>query len=174
MEPVQLPSWVGYYTLARLKNTLPAFAKHASEEAAKKVVAFADAYVPRVQTNAFETVMGGSPKEFNWGSNSNAANQGIALVNAYLLTKDKKYIDAALANMYYLLGRNATGYSFVTSIGHKPTMRPHHRPSIADGIEDPVPGLLAGGPIRPCRTMPIMNIPNRNGLFRYRCVVCFQ
>jgi endoglucanase len=25
-------------------------------------------------------------------------------------------------------------------------MRPHHRPSIADGIAAPVPGLLAGGP----------------------------
>jgi endoglucanase len=48
--------------------------------------------------------------------------------------------------MDYLLGRNATGYCFVTGIGSKPTMRPHHRPSIADGIEDPVPGLLAGGP----------------------------
>ena len=25
-------------------------------------------------------------------------------------------------------------------------MHPHHRPSVADGIEEPVPGLLAGGP----------------------------
>jgi endoglucanase len=25
-------------------------------------------------------------------------------------------------------------------------MHPHHRPSIADGIDEPVPGLLAGGP----------------------------
>lgn len=148
---VQLPSWgdvrtLGFYTLARLKNTLPPFAKSAAEDAANKVVAFADAYLPRVQANAFGTVMGGSPKEFNWGSNSNAANQGIALINAYLLTKDKKYIDAALTNMDYLLGRNATGYSFVTGIGDKPTMRPHHRPSISDDIEGPVPGLLAGGP----------------------------
>jgi endoglucanase len=23
---------------------------------------------------------------------------------------------------------------------------PHHRPSVADGIKDPVPGLLVGGP----------------------------
>lgn len=90
--------------------------------------------------------MGASAREFSWGSNANAANQGIALINAYLVTKDKKYIDAALTNMDYLLGRNATGYCFVTGTGDKPTMRPHHRPSVADGIEDPVPGLLAGGP----------------------------
>lgn len=150
-DGASLPSWanvqmLGYYTLARLKNTLPAFAKNAAEEATDKVVAFADTYLPHMQTNAFGTIMGGSPKEFNWGSNSNAANQGIALINAYFITKDKKYIDAALTNMDYLLGRNATGYSFVTGIGKKPTMRPHHRPSISDDIEDPVPGLLAGGP----------------------------
>ena len=50
---------------------------------------FADTYLPAVKHNAFQTVMGQSPKEFNWGSNSNAANQGILLINAYFITKDK-------------------------------------------------------------------------------------
>lgn len=150
-DSAALPSWnnvqmLGYYTLARLKNSLPAIAKNSAETASKYIVKFADAYLSRTAVNAFGTVMGASPGEFNWGSNSNAANQGIALINAYQITKDKKYIDAALTNMDYLLGRNATGYSFVTGIGIKSTMRPHHRPSIADGIQDPVPGLLAGGP----------------------------
>lgn len=150
-DSAQLPSWgnvrmLGYYTMARLKNSLPAFARGTAEVLAQQVVSFADAYLPRIATSSFGTVMGASKEEFNWGSNSNAANQGIALINAYLITKDKKYIDAALTNTDYLLGRNATGYSFVTGIGSKSTMRPHHRPSIADGIEDPVPGLLAGGP----------------------------
>ncbi|MEO8111097.1 MAG: glycoside hydrolase family 9 protein, partial [Ginsengibacter sp.] len=122
------------------------FAKNSAEDLSEKTVAFADAYLPRINANAFGTVMGGSVREFNWGSNANAANQGIVLINAYLITKDKKYIDAALTNVDYLLGRNATGYCFVTGVGNKPTMRPHHRPSVADGIEDPVPGLLAGGP----------------------------
>jgi endoglucanase len=150
-DSAQLPSWsnvrmLGYYTMARLKSSLPVFAKGTTDALAQRVVSFADAYLPRITTNAFATVMGASKGEFNWGSNSNAGNQGIALINAYLITKDKKYVDAALTNMDYLLGRNATGYCFVTGIGSKPTMRPHHRPSIADGIEDPVPGLLAGGP----------------------------
>ena len=43
-------------------------------------------------------------------------------------------------------GRNATGYSFLTGYGIKSTKHPHHRPSVADGIAEPVPGLLAGGP----------------------------
>jgi endoglucanase len=150
-DSIQVPSWgnmrmLGYYTMARLKNKLPSFAKETAAMLAQRVVAFADIYLPRLATNAFGTVMGASGAEFNWGSNSSAANQGIALINAYLITKDKKYKDAALTNMDYLLGRNATGYCFVTGAGYKSPMRPHHRPSIADGIEDPVPGLLVGGP----------------------------
>ena len=91
-------------------------------------------------------MIGGSTKDFVWGSNAVAANQGILLVNAFLITKDKKYLDGALSNADYILGRNATGYCFLTGSGTHSTMDPHHRPSVADGIKDPVPGLLAGGP----------------------------
>ena len=44
------------------------------------------------------------------------------------------------------LGRNATGYCFVTGFGDKSPMHPHHRPSEADGIQAPYPGMLVGGP----------------------------
>ena len=89
--------------------------------------------------------MGKSASDYIWGSSAVAANQGIALIQAYRLTDDKSYLDAALANLDYLLGRNAVGYSFVTGFGHKTPMHPHHRPSVADGIDVPVPGLLSGG-----------------------------
>ncbi len=46
----------------------------------------------------------------------------------------------------YILGTNAHNISFVTGVGSKSVMHPHHRPSWADGILAPVPGLLAGGP----------------------------
>jgi endoglucanase len=36
--------------------------------------------------------------------------------------------------------------SFVTWVGSRPFRRPHHRPSGADGLDEPWPGLLAGGP----------------------------
>ena len=151
IDSISLPSWnnvrmLGYYTLVRLKSSLPSFAKTITESFSKKIVAFADSLLPRVATNAFATVMGQSGRDFIWGSSSVAANQGIALINAYLITGDKKYVDYALSNMDYLLGRNATGYSFVTGIGHKYPMRIHHRPSVADAVYEPVPGLLSGGP----------------------------
>jgi endoglucanase len=90
--------------------------------------------------------MGKSRRDFVWGSNSVAANQGILLIQAYKLSGDRKFLEHALANLDYLLGRNATGYSFVTGFGHKTPMFIHHRPSEADDIPEPVPGLLAGGP----------------------------
>ncbi len=49
-------------------------------------------------------------------------------------------------DLHYLLGRNATGYSFLTGIGSKAAMHIHHRPSAADSILSPIPGFLAGGP----------------------------
>ena len=75
-----------------------------------------------------------------------AANQGILLIQAWKLTKERKYADFALSNLDYLLGRNATGYSFITGFGKLTPMHIHHRLSEADGIPEPVPGLLAGGP----------------------------
>lgn len=150
-DSLSVPSWsnvgmLGHYTLVRLKNILPSFAGAIAEISSKKIVAFADSLLPKVATNAFGTVMGQSPKDFVWGSSSVAANQGIALINAYLITADKKYVDYALSNVDYLLGRNATGYSFLTGIGNKYPMRIHHRPSVADTVYEPVPGLLSGGP----------------------------
>ena len=56
-------------------------------------------------------------------------------------------LKASAANdLHYIFGRNAVGYSFVTGVGSRPPMNIHHRPSSADGIVEPVPGFLAGGP----------------------------
>ncbi len=48
--------------------------------------------------------------------------------------------------MDYVLGNNANGFSYVTGYGHRTPMFIHHRQSSADGIPEPVPGLLVGGP----------------------------
>lgn len=150
-DQVSLPSWsnvgmLAYYSMLRFQKTLPAFAENDLKIMKAKVVDMANGFIEKVSINAFATVMGQSIRDFNWGGNSTAANQGILLTKAYLLTGDKKYVDYALTNLDYLLGRNATGYCFVTGIGSKSPMHPHHRQSVADGVTDPVPGLLVGGP----------------------------
>lgn len=84
--------------------------------------------------------------DFVWGSNGVIGNHSLMLIQAYRISGKEDFLNAALANMDYLLGRNATGYSFVTGFGSRPPMFIHHRQSAADGIEDPVPGFVAGGP----------------------------
>lgn len=146
-----LPSWnnvglLGYYSLLHAGDAIPAFTKTEIDQLKNTLIDMANQYISKVDTNAFHTVMGQSLRDFNWGSNSNAANHGILLVKAYLITGDKKFVVGALTNVDYILGRNATGYCFVTGLGSRPSMNPHHRQSIADGIVEPVPGLLVGGP----------------------------
>ncbi|WP_156184303.1 glycoside hydrolase family 9 protein [Cellvibrio sp. pealriver] len=84
--------------------------------------------------------------DFKWGSNSVALGQAMVLVQAYRLNGKREYLDSAQAMLDYVLGRNAMDISFVTGFGHKSTLHPHHRPSEADGIAEPIPGFLAGGP----------------------------
>jgi endoglucanase len=143
-----LPAWsetglLGYYSLLRNKTKpdLPF-----RDTIVSRLTRMADDYIQSAQQNAFLTVMGGRKRDFVWGSNANAGNQGILLVQVYYITRNRKYLDAALGNLEYICGRNATGYCFITGIGSFSTMHPHHRPSVADGIVDPVPGLMAGGP----------------------------
>ncbi len=146
-----LPSWgnvrlLGYYTLARFEKTLTAGAKRDFPILRDRIIRIADKMVEGVSGSSYQTVMGKSSGDFEWGSNSVAANQGILLIQAYRLTNDVRYLDYALGNLDYIMGRNATGYSFVTGYGHKTPMFPHHRQSEADGIADPIPGLIVGGP----------------------------
>ena len=83
---------------------------------------------------------------FEWGSNSDVLNQAQILCIAHHLSGEQKYLDGAIRNTDYIFGKNATGYCFLTGTGTKQGMFPHHRPSGADGIEEPVPGFILGGP----------------------------
>jgi endoglucanase len=144
-----LPSWsqtglLGYYSLLRSKgNHLSTIQE---DSIRRRLIRMADDDIRLSERNAFLTVMGGRKSDFVWGSNANAANQGVLLIEVYRLTQNPKYLDAALGNLDYLCGRNATGYCFVTGFGSYSPLHPHHRPSVADGIAAPIPGLLVGGP----------------------------
>ncbi len=86
---------------------------------------------------------------YNWGINGTIARTSLALVEASRLDPDNapRYLDAVSQQLGHLFGRNFFGRSMMTGIGHDPPAHPHHRPSIADGIDPPWPGLLVGGPV---------------------------
>ncbi|HEY7773622.1 MAG TPA: glycoside hydrolase family 9 protein [Marinagarivorans sp.] len=110
-----------------------------------KLTDSADSLLASQQGSAYGVTMNSS-LNFNWGSNSAFLNDAIMLIQAHRISDDRRYLDAAAANLDYVLGRNATDFSFVTGYGDKTPMDIHHRQSVADGIAEPVPGFVAGGP----------------------------
>lgn len=83
---------------------------------------------------------------FWWGNAGLEANIGLVLWEAWRNLGDTAYRDASLDALDYVLGRNATGYSFVTGFGSKTPKHPHNRITESDSIAAPIPGLVVGGP----------------------------
>ncbi|MBR4223721.1 MAG: glycoside hydrolase family 9 protein [Oscillospiraceae bacterium] len=85
--------------------------------------------------------------EYCWGSNMNVMKNGMILaIDAYL--SGKAADDKVQGQLHYLLGRNALGISYVTGTGEFRCNYPHLRPAFADGVEECIPGMVAGGPNR--------------------------
>ena len=139
-----VPAWPEMYGLA-----VYGAASHPTEMGAEAATAktmltdFAKEFASGA-TRGFGVVM--SNEDFVWGSNAVAGNQGVFLLHAYYVTGDQKYYEAAKKVMDYLLGKNPLDMSFVTGFGTKSPLLPHHRPSTADNVEPPVPGMVVGGP----------------------------
>jgi endoglucanase len=168
------PTWaavntLGLYSLIQNRDFLPEDFAPTLELVKDKVVSMASKMQKyQASKSEFGIVMGERGGNFNWGSNSTAANQGMMMMIAYRLTGETDYLNAAISNLDYLLGRNGTGYCYVTGFGSKPTMNPHHRPSESDDNVDPVPGMLAGGPnpgqedARDCAGKYTTNLPAKS------------
>ncbi|MDF2544390.1 MAG: glycoside hydrolase [Herbinix sp.] len=84
--------------------------------------------------------------DYIWGSTMVLLNQCMHLIIAKQLTKDHAYDIVIQNNWDYLFGMNPMDISYVTGLGERAVMNPHHRPSAADDVEMPVPGLVSGGP----------------------------
>lgn len=138
------PSWGSVGTLGLISfalSTNPVF-KDYKRLAQKQLIAQASILAAKANASACKV----SLDIFKWGSNSDVANQAIIEWLAYKFTADKKYLTAFQENVDYLLGENSTGYCYVTGFGTQSPMNIHHRISASDGVKEPVPGLLVGGP----------------------------
>ncbi len=113
-----------------------------TESLTEKHLALSDEILAKMESIPY----GISIDHFEWGSNSDVLNQAMILCIAHHLTGEQKYLDGALRNTDYIFGKNATSYCFLTGFGSKQVMFPHHRPSGADAIDEPVPGFILGGP----------------------------
>jgi len=118
----------------------------------------ADRLVDIMNNAGYEIAM--ETDDFVWGSNMVVTNRGMLLVLAALFMKNHSgldkyakndastYLAAASNQMNYLLGRNALGRSYVTGFGEHAFRNPHNRTSACDGVDDPMPGWVSGGPFK--------------------------
>ncbi|NLP33783.1 MAG: glycoside hydrolase [Clostridiales bacterium] len=84
--------------------------------------------------------------DYIWGSTMVLLNQSMHLIIANRLKESKEYDYVIERNWDYLFGMNPMDISYVSGLGEQAIMAPHHRPSAADGVKEPVPGLVSGGP----------------------------
>ncbi len=145
-QPIRVPGWgdvagLPWVSLAQHRAELnPADA----ELVARRVRGLGAELAATWQASAYRLPM--QTPDFGWGSNAQALNQALMLIQAYRLGGERAQLDAAQAVLDYVLGRNPLGQSYVTGFGTHPPLHPHHRPSEADGVAAPVPGFVVGGP----------------------------
>jgi endoglucanase len=147
------PTWNNVATLGLLSTLKNG---HISSELQSKCSTILYQYVDKLVATSESAGYPISLDHFAWGSNSDVVNEGMLKIVAYVLTNNDKYFKSALQDMYYITGVNPTGYCYITGIGEKSPMNIHHRPSASDGIVEPVPGFLAGGP----NTVVFVDCPN--------------
>lgn len=140
----------GFATMAVLLHGRILFAEDFVKTLEDKVLMEADKLLDIQKKNAFGLCM--EPFHFGWGSCLAVTNRGILFALSYEILKGKEpekikiYEETVKNHMDYLLGKNASGYSFVTGFGDHAYKNPHLRTTAADGIEDPMPGWVSGGP----------------------------
>jgi endoglucanase len=149
---VARPAWwadvkaLAYYSLATWTTGLPEETVAAVKAAVR---AGADALLAATQSGGYHYPLSG----FEWGSAGTLGNAGVLLIYAARFAEASgdvagaaTYRNAAVQVADYLLGRNTVDTSFVTGFGSRSPQHLHHRPSQADGVTAPIPGLVAGGP----------------------------
>lgn len=143
--PIRGASWrrvssLGYISLLGNEDKLTAIADISSIK--KKFLSFADLLHSRYLDCDYKI----TNERFEWGSNSLCMNEAIVEMVAYEITANEKYLTVAHANLGYVLGRNPLNSSYVTGFGTHSPKNVHHRISYADGVDEPLPGMMVGGP----------------------------
>lgn len=120
--------------------------KAISNRCKEMLIEYCEQSITTAEESCFNSAYGNRPEDFHWGCCSSFCDQAICFLYAYEITGDEKYVENAFRNVNYILGQNATGYCYVTGFGIKSPMHPHSRLCASDGVAEPIPGLLIGGP----------------------------
>ena len=145
--PIEVPQWnrvgaLAWMSLAQHRHALTAAADQALIE--RRIRTLAATLLADWLDSPWRVSL--READLYWGSNSTALNRALMMIQGYRLDGDRRLLDGAQSTLDYVLGRNPLGLAMVTGFGARSPRHPHHRPSVADGIDAPVPGFLVGGP----------------------------
>ena len=104
----------------------------------RRVIARAKKYARTTQEPGYHRPVRSQP---SWGNGANTTRAVMEMIQGYVLTDDQMLYDAALLALGHQLGANPLGMTWITGVGYRPTSVVAHNPSIADGIDEPVPGI---------------------------------
>lgn len=145
----------GFGTLALLLSDAP---EELKAELKKGLIETCDRLAEISAQNGYGVAL--TEHGFVWGSNMNVGTASMLLLFAAKLTGNETFKEAGLHQLDYLLGRNAPGVSYVTGFGEHACKNPHLRPTVCDGIDEPMPGWVSGGPNgHPGDPTAVENIP---------------
>lgn len=145
-QPFTVPNWastagLGYFTLLSFAQDLVPAEQYQQFE--DKLLEQAQVMVNQLEKSAYQVPL--IESDFVWGSNAVAMNKAMVLLIANQHKPNQQFRNGAVGLSDYILGRNPTGYAYVTGFGEVSPMHIHHRQSEADGVVAPVPGFVAGG-----------------------------
>ncbi|MEI6034660.1 MAG: glycoside hydrolase family 9 protein [Verrucomicrobiae bacterium] len=141
------------------------------EELRKNLLSEADKCVKSVEDAGQKGYRAPAPKGGGWGATSAVVKNIEGATRAYLLTKDRKYLDAMATGIDFTLGMNPSEMSWMTGAGSDSPMDPLNANSVSDGIEEPTPGILFYGATNYYKDNKSILYPDKETMGFYRRVV---
>lgn len=145
-------SWLGYADVGGLGSMAYIFGENSEKDdetlsrLKNEFIKASEAFRRNADNCGYGVAM--LPYEYNWGSNMNLMEKAMIFAVSDMISGEKKNLGYVHSHFDCLLGKNALGRSYVTAVGENCVKNLHYRPSVADGIDEPVPGIVSGGPNR--------------------------
>jgi photosystem II stability/assembly factor-like uncharacterized protein len=86
------------------------------------------------------------PDWIGWGEFTQSTEYSFSLLQAWSISGETNYLDAATLNLDAQLGANPLAFSFITGLGARYPQDPLQKVSMYDGVDEPVPGIPVFGP----------------------------
>ncbi len=147
IRPLQPISWRNAHSLALhafyFSDTGSLFTQ-SKEDIKNALIRHADGLLDTRDRNNYDNLL--KHTEYYWGSNSVGLAYAHDLVQAWKITGNAEYREAALDQLHFVMGRNPLNLSQITGVGHLAVQHPYHQLSKVGNFDNPVPGMLVGGP----------------------------